>query len=181
MKIGEKLRELRQRRQLSVRAVALRSGVSHSSISLIERDRISPSLDTLHAVLDALGSTLPGFFLDLQASTPRSRFCRAADLVEIGRPDAISYRVIGMGHPNRTMLVLHETYAPGADTGEAFSHQAQEGGLVVRGRVEVTVEGETQVLEAGDGYYFDSRHPHRFRNVADGPSEIVSAITPPTY
>lgn len=62
MKIGDRLRELRQRRKLSVRAVALRSGVSHSSVSLIERDLISPSLDTLHAILDALGTTLSGFF-----------------------------------------------------------------------------------------------------------------------
>lgn len=61
MKIGDRLRELRSRRKLSVRAVALRSGISHSSISLIERDLISPSLDTLHAVLDALGTTLSGF------------------------------------------------------------------------------------------------------------------------
>jgi len=181
MKIGNHLRELRQRRKLSVRAVALRSGISHSSISLIERDLISPSLDTLHAVLDALGTTLSGFFLEFHAVSPPDPFCRAGDMAEIGRPDAISYRVIGSGFPNRSMLMLHETYAPGADTGEAFSHSAQEGGLVIRGAVEVTVAGRTTVLQPGDGYYFDSREPHRFRNAADGPSEIVSAITPPTY
>lgn len=181
MKIGDRLKELRLRRKLSVRAVALRSGISHSSISLIERDLISPSLDTLHAVLDALGTTLSGFFLDIQAASPPSPFCRAADMTEIGRLDAISYRVIGMGFPNRSMLMLHETYAPGADTGEAFSHSAQEGGMVVRGAVEISVGGRTEVLRPGDGYYFDSRQPHRFRNASDGPSEIVSAITPPTY
>ncbi len=181
MKIGGKLQALRQRRQLSVRALAARSGISHSSISLMERDVISPSVDTLNAVLDALGTTLPSFFLDLQPATPRSPFMRARDLPEVGRPDAISYRVIGMGFPNRSMLMLHETYAPGSDTGEAFSHSAQEGGLVVRGEVEVTVAGETALLQTGDGYYFDSRQPHRFRNASDKPSEIVSAITPPTY
>lgn len=181
MKIGDRMKELRQRRKLTVRAVALRSGVSHSSISLIERDMISPSLDTLHAVLDALGTTLSGFFLDLHAVSPPIPFCRAADMAEIGRPDAISYRVIGTGFPSRSMLMLHETYAPGADTGEAFSHSAQEGGLVIRGSVEVTVAGRTAVLQPGDGYYFDSREPHRFRNVSQEQSEIVSAITPPTY
>lgn len=181
MKIGLRLRELRARRQLSIRSLAIRSGISHSSISLIERDRISPSLDTLNAVLEALGTTLPGFFLDLRAQSPQNPFCRAADLPEIGREDAISYRVIGMGFPGRTMLMLHETYAAGADTGEAFSHSAQEGGLVLKGAVEVTVDGRSEVLRPGDGYYFDSQRPHRFRNVSDERSEIVSAITPPTY
>lgn len=102
-------------------------------------------------------------------------------MTEIGRVDAISYRVIGTGFPNRSMLMLHETYAPGADTGEAFSHSAQEGGLVIRGAVEVTVAGRTSILQPGDGYYFDSREPHRFRNASTETSEIVSAITPPTY
>jgi mannose-6-phosphate isomerase-like protein (cupin superfamily) len=53
--------------------------------------------------------------------------------------------------------------------------------MVTRGAVEVTVGGVSSVLHEGDGYYFDSRLPHRFRNVSNGKSEIVSAITPPTY
>src|SRR5688572_6534281 len=109
MKIGDRLRELRSRRKLSVRAVALRSGMSHASMRVVGRDLIGPWLDTLHAVLDALGTTLSGFLLHLQTGSPPNPFCRAADMAEIGRVDAISYRVIGTGFPNRSMLMLHET------------------------------------------------------------------------
>jgi transcriptional regulator with XRE-family HTH domain len=180
-KIGAKLRELRRRRDLGVRELATRSGISHSTISLIERDRMSPSVDTLSAVLEALGTTLPGFFSDLQSSLPYTPFYTSQDLVEIGKIDTISYRVIGLDHPNRQLLMLHETYAVGADSGEAFAHAAQEAGMVLSGAVEVTVGGQQKVLGPGDGYYFDSRLPHRFRNVHDAKSEILSAITPPTY
>lgn len=180
-KIGSKLRELRRRRDLSVRELAARSGVSHSTISLLERDRMSPSVDTLGAVLDALGTTLPGFFSDLQSSLPYSPFYAADDLVEIGKVETISYRAIGLGHPNRQLLMLRERYAPGADTGEDYAHAAQEAGMVLAGQVEVTVGNQKRVLRPGDGYYFDSRLPHRFRNVDAGESEILSAITPPTY
>lgn len=180
-RIGAKLRELRRRRDLGVRELAVRSGVSHSTISLIERDRMSPSIDTLSAVLDALGTTLPGFFSDLQSSLPYSPFYRATEMVEIGRPETVSYRVIGLNHPNRQVLMLHETYPPGGDSGDAFTHAAQEAGMVVRGAVELAVGDQVQVLHAGDGYYFDSRLPHRFRNAHDGESQIVSAVTPPTY
>lgn len=180
-RIGAKLRELRRRRNLGVRELAARSGISHSTISLIEREKISPSVDTLGAVLDALGTTLPGFFSDLQASFPYSPFYSSKDLVEIGKIDTISYRVIGMDHPNRQMLMLHERYAPGAESGEEFTHAAQEAGMVLSGMVEITVGNEKKILGPGDGYYFDSRLPHRFRNVGDEQSEILSAITPPTY
>ncbi len=53
--------------------------------------------------------------------------------------------------------------------------------MVLSGLVEVTVGSQKRVLKPGDGYYFDSRLPHRFRNVFDGQSEIISAVTPPTY
>lgn len=180
-KIGLKLRELRARRHLSARVLALRSGVSHSTISLIERDRMSPSIETLGAVLDALGTTLTGFFSELQPAAVDSPFYRGDEFVEIGKEGDISYRMIGINHPNRHILMLHETYAPGADTGSGFSHSAQEAGIIIAGAVEVTVGRHTQVLRAGDGYYFDSREQHRFHNVGSGRSEILSAVSPPTY
>lgn len=179
--IGAHLRELRRRRHLGIRELAARSGISHSTISLIERDRISPSVDTLSAVLDALGTTLTGFFSGIMSSVPSSPFYSARDCIEIGNNGSISYRMLGVNFPNRSILMLHETYAPGADTGEAFSHQAQEAGFVMSGAVEITVGNDRRVLKPGDGYYFDSRLPHRFRNVSGEPSQIVSAVTPPTY
>lgn len=179
--IGNGLRELRRRRQLSTRQLALRSGISHSTISLIERDRLSPSVDTLGAILEAMGSTMSGFFSQLASTTPYSPFYRAEDLAEAGRPSSISYRIVGINHPNRSLVMLHETYAPGADTGEAISHVAQEAGVIVQGSVEVTVGQEARLLATGDAYYFDSQLPHRFRNTGKTPAQIVSAITPPTY
>jgi transcriptional regulator with XRE-family HTH domain len=179
--IGSKLRELRARRSLGMRELAARSGVSHSAISLIERNRMSPSVDTLSALLAALGSTMSAFFGDLDSGVPYSPFYGADELVEIGRPNRVSYRLVGMNHPNRRMLLLCERYAPGAATETVLSHVAEEAGIVVRGAVEVTVDGSTRVLREGDAYYFDSRSPHRFRNVSDGVSEIISAVTPPTY
>ncbi len=164
-----------------MRELAARSGISHSAISLIERNRMSPSVETLGAILDALGTTLTGFFSDLQSSFPYSPFYRADEFVEIGKVSSISYRMIGINHPNRQLLMLHETYVPGADTGQAFTHAAQESGMVLRGAVELTVGPESRTLQTGDGYYFDSRTPHRFRNLTSEPAEILSAITPPTY
>lgn len=180
-KVGKRLRELRLRRAISIRELASRSGVSHSTISLIEQDGISPTVNTLQAVMDALGTTLSGFFTGIETNLHYSPFYRSADLPEIGSADSISYQVIGADHPDRTILMLRENYARGADTGTPFAHPAQEAGVVVTGSIELTVGTQTAVLEPGDGYYFDSRQPHRFRNVFDGESQIVSAVNPPTY
>jgi transcriptional regulator with XRE-family HTH domain len=179
--IGPHLHDLRRRRHLTVRQLAVRSGVAHTTISLIERNKTSPSIDTLSAILGALGSTLVGFFAEVHDTVPYSPFYSRDELVEIGNSNRISYRSLGINHPNRSLLMLHETYEVGADTGEAFSHSAQEAGFVLVGEVEVTVGDNVRILCKGDGYYFDSQTPHRFRNVGKERAEIISAITPPTY
>jgi transcriptional regulator with XRE-family HTH domain len=180
-RVGEKLKQLRTRRGLGMRELAVRSGISHSTISLIERNRMSPSVDTLAAILAALGSTMSSFFNDLDSGIPYSPFYSAADLTEIGRTDRISYRLVGMNYPDRHMLLLQEKYAPGASMEQAITHVGEEAGIVTQGAVEVTVGGESRVLKKGEAYYFNSSKPHQFRNVSDEVSEIISAITPPTY
>jgi mannose-6-phosphate isomerase-like protein (cupin superfamily) len=84
-----------------------------------------------------------------------------------------------MSHPNRQILMLHESYAVGSDNGEALTHSAHEARMVTRGAGEVTVGGQSRVLRKDDGYYSGSRLPNPFRNVSDGNSTIVSAVTPP--
>ncbi len=60
-----------------------------------------------------------------------------------------------------------------------LSHESEEGGIVLNGRIEITVGDQQRVLGPGDAYYFDSRVPHRFRNVGNEACEIISACTPP--
>src|SRR5262249_53894254 len=58
--------------------------------------------------------------------------------------------------------------------------RGEEGGVVVRGQVEVTVGGSTRILGPGEAYYFSRQLPHRFRNVGREGCEIVSASAPPS-
>lgn len=178
---GERLKRLRRSRGLSIRELARRSGVSHVSISLIERDRNSPSVSSLKAILDALDTTLSAFFSDpLPEATPV--VYRADELVELADGQSLSYRQVGRNLAGSAMMILHERYAPGADTGESpYQHQAEEGGVVVEGRLELTVDGQVSILANGDAYYFDSRRPHRMRNPFDEVCVVVSAVSPPTF
>lgn len=180
IEIGARLRRLRKRAGLSQRELASKSGVTNAMISLIETDRTNPSVGTLKGILDGLSVSLADFFAMAQEAEQKV-FYTADDLVEIagGR---ISYRQVGADLRGRTLQVLHERLRPGADTGKAkLSHDAQESGVVLKGRVELTVGSQKRVLRGGDAYYFDSRIPHRFRNVGDEECEIVSACSPPSF
>ena len=55
---GEKLREVRERKKMTMRDVAEKAGVTESLISQIERNKVSPAIDTLFSI--ASSSEQPG-------------------------------------------------------------------------------------------------------------------------
>jgi transcriptional regulator with XRE-family HTH domain len=178
--VGERLRNVRVTFGLSQRALARRAGVTNGLISLIEQNRVSPSVSSLKKVLDGVPMTLAEFFTLDMAAAPKAVF-GADELTEIGN-DQVSLRLVAAQRAGRQLTLLHERYAPGAETGdEMLSHRGEEGGIVVKGRIELTLAGVTRVLSAGEAYYFSSHLPHRFRNVGREPCEIISASTPPSF
>jgi transcriptional regulator with XRE-family HTH domain len=177
--VGHRLREVRERSGLSQRALAKRSRISNATISLIESGKLNPSVAALKRILDGIQMDLSTFFAT-EASESEPVVYRKSELVEIGR-GKISYWQVGRQLADRSMQILHERYAPGSDTGKVtLHHQGEEGGVVIRGHLELTVDGERHVLGPGDAYYFDSTRPHRFRNAGSEECEIVSACSPPS-
>ncbi|MEE8386664.1 MAG: cupin domain-containing protein, partial [Dehalococcoidia bacterium] len=177
---GFRLRSLRELHGFSPRALGKQTGVSHATVSLIEQGRMSPSIGVLKKLLLGLGISIADFFAMETSPEPRPFFA-ADELAELaGGP--ISFRQVAGGRPDLRMTILHERYAPGADTGRSMlRHDGHEGGVVVKGRLEVIVGGQRRVLTAGDAYYFDSRTLHRFRNLGEEEAEIVTACTPPSF
>jgi transcriptional regulator with XRE-family HTH domain len=181
--IGQKLKTIREQRGLSQRELASRAGLTNGTISLIEKNKTSPSVASLKSLLDAIPISMAEFFATLEDTDQPKVFYRASEMTEISPAGEgqLSLRQLGDAQ-NHALQVLHETYQPGADTGpEALSHEGEEAGIIVCGAIEVTVDGKTSVLKSGDGYLFDSRLPHRFRNTGEEVCEIISACTPPSF
>jgi transcriptional regulator with XRE-family HTH domain len=179
IEVGKQLRAVRTAFGLSQRELAKRAGVTNGMISLIEQDRVSPSIGSLQKVLTAFPMTIAEFFTRDMEGRENVVF-RETDLPDVGTGE-IEYRLVAASRHDRKMSILWENYAPDTDTGEdLLTHSGEEGGVVVEGELEVTVAGKTWLLGPGDSYYFDSRLPHRFRNMGKVPARIVSANTPPT-
>jgi transcriptional regulator with XRE-family HTH domain len=178
--VGTHLKAVRQMYGLSQRELAKRAGVTNGLISLIEQNRVSPSVGSLKKVLDGIPMALADFFTLEVGGKPQVFFPRE-QLPDIGTA-SVELRLVGGRLAKRSMSILHERYAPNADTGEEMlTHTGEEGGVIVKGKIEVTVGGESRILGVGDAYYFKSSLPHRFRNVGREECEIVSASSPPTF
>ncbi len=188
--IGKKLAAVRKKRGLSQRELASRAGLTNGTISLIEKNKTSPSIASLKRLLDAIPMSMSEFFSSFEDSGAPKYFYTADEFTEIAPQDAglngsasakVSLRQLGDAS-HHALQVLHETYPPGADTGaELLSHDGEEAGIVVSGSIEITVSDNVRKLAKGDGYMFDSRLPHRFRNAGPEDCVIISACTPPTF
>jgi transcriptional regulator with XRE-family HTH domain len=179
IEVGKQLRAVRTSFGLSQRELAKRAGVTNGMISLIEQERVSPSIGSLQKVLAAFPMTMAEFFTREMEGQENVVF-RANEMPDVGTRN-IEYRLVAASRHDRKMSILWETYEPDTDTGQDYlTHSGEEGGVVIEGELELTVSGQTWVLGPGDAYYFDSRLPHRFRNTGKKPTRIVSANTPPS-
>lgn len=178
--LGGRLQILRARRGLSQRKLAALSGVSNATISLIEHGRTDPSMGLMKRILESLDVSFAEFFAD-DSHIGEKYFYAHDELSEISS-GPISYLQVGSDLSNDQLQILYERYRPGADTGQSrISHEAEEGGFVLQGRLEVTVGDKVRTLTSGDAYRFNSRIPHRFRNVGNEDCIVVSACTPPSF
>ncbi len=176
--IGKRIRHLRKVFGYSQRQLAKHAGLTHGAISQAERNQASPSVGSLRKILDVFSLTFSEFFSD-EPMSPDRVFFAANELVEVGG-NGVSLKQVGADLNGRPLQLLFERYEVGAETAaEPYGHSGDEGGVVISGRIELTVGGKTRLLGPGEAYLFASRIPHRFKN--PGPEEcvIVSAMTPP--
>lgn len=181
LSLAPRLQALRQRRNLSLRELSRRTGIAVSFLSALERGQNNVSVGKLKTILDGLGLSLAEFF-SKESPPPAQVVYRKEELLEISGQKGISFQDVAAGRPGRVLQLLVERYKPGSDTGpESYRHEAEEAGVVLRGTLELTVDGRTYLLKPGDAYYFDSRRPHRFRNLGRVAVEAISVNTPPSF
>jgi transcriptional regulator with XRE-family HTH domain len=180
--VGVRLQSIRKLKGLSQRELAKRAGVTNSTISMIEKNSVSPSISSLKKVLAGIPMSLVEFFsLEVEQDNHTQVVYKASELVDLSS-GAVTMKLVGKAHPSRAIAFLDETYPPGSDTGdEMLTHEGEESGLLVDGRLELTVGSEIYILESGDSYYFESSKPHRFRNPFAEPARLISATTPANF
>jgi transcriptional regulator with XRE-family HTH domain len=181
---GEKIRTIRERRGLTQREVADHAGVSESLVSQIERNRVSPAIDTLLAVADALDLDPEYLFADYRRK--RSvKITRMGERTSFTRPGVLYERLARMGgdasfREGGGIEAYNITLEPGAKTGSAdYGHPGWELGIVETGRAELTVGRETYALGPGDSLSFRADAPHILANSGEEPLRVFWIITPP--
>jgi transcriptional regulator with XRE-family HTH domain len=200
--LGHRLRAAREQKNIGLRELARRLGVSPSLISQIETGKTEPSINTLFAIVSELELSVNEIVFDPARhtgrasgkATPRAPATSGRRAGGAARADATDSPVqrstnrtsisleSGVGwdrltaQPDHNVDFLYLRYPPGSESTPPHSlmrHNGTEYGYVLSGRLQVSLGFDNHVLEPGDSISFDCTQPHRFSAVGDDPVEAV--------
>lgn len=173
--VGNNLRNLRQQRGLSLRALAELCGLSPNTISLIERGITSPSVITLHRLAGALGVPITFLFQD-PAERVKVMLTRA-DLRPRSRSSGVLLESLGYGLVEQACDPFVVTLEPGGSNGRQWTaHPGHELVYCLQGELGYEIASERYQLTPGDALLFHADLPHGWRNTNHKPAVFLLFI-----
>lgn len=167
--LGARLRAERERRGLSAEVLAARSRVSRSMLYEIERGRKAPTVLVLDRIATALGTSMARLLDDERGGrvVPLPREEQSVARAEGGW----ERRIVSPALPGIEFEFMRTTLGPGVDAGvfDAHAPGSREYVAVESGDLELTVDGQSYPLRAGDAIYYEGDCRHGFRNAGPGP------------
>lgn len=170
--VGLRLKELREARNISMRTLATKSGLSANALSMIERGKTSPSVSTLYKLADALGVSITSFF-GMDAEKRQVVFLRSDQRTRISFTRGVFEALGGEQFDGRVepfMLTLESGAASGPHT---ITHSGHEFVFCLRGELEYQVEKESFQLKPGDSLLFAAHLKHKWKNAG---KTVVNAL-----
>jgi transcriptional regulator with XRE-family HTH domain len=180
-RFGEKLRAVRERKGCTLKQIAAAAGVSESLVSQIERNKVSPAIDTLLAIAEALDINLEYLFEEFRQKR-KVNVIRAGERRTLNEDDVI-YEELAKPAENDGTHALESymiTIPAGARTHRgSYGHLGRELGVIIEGEASFEYEQTKYILKAGDSISFSASIPHTLSNNGQVPLKAFWVVTPP--
>jgi DNA-binding transcriptional MerR regulator/mannose-6-phosphate isomerase-like protein (cupin superfamily) len=174
--IGPQLRRLRTQRGRSLAEVADAAGISVGFLSALERSQMSASVGTLRRLARYYRTNILDFF---DATEMNTRLVRPAKRKVLDAGPGVRMELLAWG--NKVMEPHLFRIAPQAGSGESYTHEGEEFLFVLRGELQIALDGEEYHLKRGDSFYFESATPHHWKNPGRSEAWLLWVNTPPTF
>jgi len=178
--IGEKIKQLRIKMNLTQKELADRCELSKGFISQLERNLTSPSIATLTDILEALGDNLKNFFSDSESD--EIVFHKEDMFVQ---EDHILKHVIQWIIPNAQKNQMEPILIRLLESGRSLSHNPYEGevfGYVMRGSINLHIGRRQFTVKKGESFYYKANAKHFIENASNNKeAEVLWVSTPPNF
>jgi transcriptional regulator with XRE-family HTH domain len=174
--IGKRLKNFRKEREISIRVLAEKAGLSPNTISLIESNSTSPTVGTLQTIANVLDIPLAAFFIDMEQDDEVILIKELAEKKEVA--PGLKVRVYPNNILDSRVQVMHFTVEPGGTSGtEKLFHHGDELVLCFEGEINYVVKDQAYVLKKEDSLAFKGNLPHSWYNSGQSEAHFLVLIT----
>jgi transcriptional regulator with XRE-family HTH domain len=178
MKIGERIKNLRELSNLTQEELAERAGLTKGFISQIERDLTSISLDSFLQILGAMDENISDFFRE---SSAEKIVYQETDRVAIEKEKIQRFELLVPGSTNRRLEPILLTLRKGQVTPKERPHEGEEFGFVLRGKVTLRFGKEALKLKRGECFYLSAEKEHWIQNTSSKEAVLLWISSPPSF
>ncbi|TDW29835.1 helix-turn-helix domain-containing protein [Cryobacterium psychrophilum] len=180
--VGTLVHSLRKEKGMTLAQLAETAGLSPAIVSQIERGKANPAFITLAQLAHGLEIPVGRFFLGHdEPASPVVRRTDRRNLQGVTRESVgeAAHELLTPDH-NGLLEAQWIVSPPGHNTSETpFRHRGEEFGIVLSGKIDIYLDGERHILEAGDSITYASTVPHWYINRYEESCVAVWVSTPP--
>ncbi|CCL33809.1 TPA: cupin domain-containing protein [Clostridioides difficile] len=180
--VGSKIRSLRKSKNISISTLAKNSDLSTGLISQIERNMVVPSIVAMWKISKALDINI-GYFFEEIGREDSDIIVKKNNRKKIVTNDSTKFYELLVpnlsGKKIEFILVTLDGHTQ--KNSEFVTHEGEECGYIIKGKMKITLGNKEYLLEEGDSFYFNSTIPHVYENYDDEVCISVWAMTPPSF
>lgn len=173
---GARLRRLRIKKGVPLAEVAKSAGISVGFLSALERSQMSASVGTLRKLAKYYRTNILDFYDTAEAN---HHLVRPGKRKVLEAGSGVRMELLAWG--KKVMEPHLFRIAPGAGSGESYTHVGEEFLFVLKGELQIFLRGEEYRIKSGDSFYFESAVPHKWTNPGRTETQLLWVNTPPTF
>jgi transcriptional regulator with XRE-family HTH domain len=189
MEVGDKIKELRNQKGMTLDKLSKKSEVSMSLLSMVERNISAPTVKTLEKVVRALETTISDLYRDMEGPKDSDHGTEGVSIIHqrdrrnlvLGPERADAHYELLTPDYRKKLQIMYIHFPVGKHNGDFLSHEGEECGIVLEGKLRACVGERTYVLEQGDCIYLDSSVPHKWENLGQIEVRAIWINTPATF
>ncbi|MCA9756367.1 MAG: cupin domain-containing protein [Candidatus Eisenbacteria bacterium] len=178
--LGRRIRRIRQEKNLTLKQIESKVGVSATHISEIERGKTSPTIGALEKIASAL-DVPPSHLIDVPPVAKLESRHRADLPSLLMREGAIRLQSVTNRDASSEMSIFFATIDGSGVVDPVAGHRGEEFCYVLEGFLEVSVSGQPHVLRRGDSIHFKASQSHHIRNLSPEPVRTLWAVRPKLF
>ena len=181
MKIGKRIRILRKEKDITLEELSKRSGVALATLSRMENNKMTGTLDSHNRICKALGVSIAELYRELEDEAKTIDAVKREKRTEhfIHARGAKYELLVTKALDKKIMPMIMKIGAGGSTQEEQSKPGVEKFVFMMSGTLEAEVGSEKHTLKRGDSLYFDASLPHIFKNTTKTDAEAMCIVSPP--